>query len=179
MYQLLEEEQPRILETMITVDGCDSSDASITELACSFVHRIATRPKLIPYTNMVKWILDNTDISNREFKTIGQEAIRSFTPDNLRLMYHLLEPQVTYNRQFVDKFVKENEDRMDCTKNWSNNDERIKKDNKSMYSTTSICSPFCFVAFMLCRLFGKPDSNKFSSKWLPLIDAVINATIID
>ena len=38
MYQLLEEEQPRILETTITVGGCDSSNASINDIACSFMH---------------------------------------------------------------------------------------------------------------------------------------------
>ena len=112
---------------------------------------------------MVKWIIDDTDISNKEFKTGSQEVIGSFTPDNLRLMYHLLEPHVTYNRQCFDKFVKENEDPVDCTKNWSNNDERIKKDKNGMYATGSLCSPFCFATAMLCRLFGKPDSNKFSS----------------
>ena len=49
--------------------------ASITELACSFLHRIAVQPKIIPYIDMVKWIIDDADISNREFKTVGQEAI--------------------------------------------------------------------------------------------------------
>ena len=48
-----------------------------------------------------------------------------------------------------------------------------------MYSTMSICAPHSFAVAMLCRLFGKPENNKFSSEWLPLIDAVVNATIID
>ena len=94
-------------------------------------------------------------------------------------MYHPLEPQVTYNRKFVEKFIKENEDPADCTKNWSNNEERIKKDKNCMYATAYVCSPFYFVVAMLYRLLGKPNSNKFSSEWLPLIDAVVNATIID
>jgi len=98
MYQLLEEEQLRILETMIRVDGCDSFDASIHELVCSFLHRIAMQPKIIPYTDMVKWIIDDVDISYREFKTGGHEVIGSFAPYNLRLMYHLPQPWVTYNR---------------------------------------------------------------------------------
>ena len=48
-----------------------------------------------------------------------------------------------------------------------------------MYSIGSLTSPYCFAATMLCRLFGKPDINKFSSEWLPLLDATINATIMD
>lgn len=48
-----------------------------------------------------------------------------------------------------------------------------------MYTTTSICPPYSFAAAMLCRLFGRPDSTKFSPEWLPLIDAVINANIMN
>jgi len=65
MYSLLEEENPKIMEATATASSQGSSEASITELACSFLHRIAARPKIIPYTNMVKWVLDNANIKNR------------------------------------------------------------------------------------------------------------------
>ena len=104
---------------------------------------------------------------------VSQEFIGSFTPDNLRLMYHLPEPQAIYNRKFVEKFAKENEDLAECMKNWSNNEERLKKDKNRMYTTGSLSSPFCFATTMLCRLFGKPDNTKFSSEWLPLINAIV------
>ena len=65
MYNLLEEENPRVMKVTATVGSHSSSEASITELACSFLHRIAARPKILPYTDMVKWILDNVDIRNR------------------------------------------------------------------------------------------------------------------
>ena len=48
-----------------------------------------------------------------------------------------------------------------------------------MYSIGSICPPHSFAAAMLCRLFGKPDSTKFSLEWLSLIDAAVNATIMN
>ena len=48
-----------------------------------------------------------------------------------------------------------------------------------MYSTGSLTSLYCFTAAMLCKLFGKPDINKFSSEWLPLLNATVNATIVD
>ena len=53
------------METTVIVDGHISSDATLTELACSFLHRIAARPKILPYTDMVKWIIDDADISDR------------------------------------------------------------------------------------------------------------------
>jgi len=78
----------------------------------------------------------------------------------------------------MEMFVKENNDPMDCTRAWSNNEEKIKKDKNGMYSTTSICPPYSFVAAMLCWLFGRPNNTKFSPDWFPLIEAIINPTVI-
>jgi len=178
MYSLLEEENPRVMEVKATTDSRRSFEASITELACSFLHRIVARPKILPYTDMVKWVLDSADITDRKFKSRGQDLIGSFTPQYLRLMDHLPELQETYNKKFVEKFSKD-EDLVECTKNWSAREEPLKKDKHGMYSTSSLSSPYCFVVAMLCRLFGRPDSNKFSSEWLPLLDAATNATIMD
>lgn len=92
-------------------------------------------------------------------------------------MYHLPEPQVTYNKQFMENFGKENEDLAECTKDWLRRDEPLKRDKHGMYSTGSLTSPYCFTIAMLCRLFGTPDINKYSSEWLPLLDSATNATI--
>ena len=72
MYSLLEEENPKRMEVTSTVDPHGSSEASVTDLDCSFLHRIAARPKILPYADMVKWVLDSVDI-NKQFKTQGQE----------------------------------------------------------------------------------------------------------
>jgi len=76
-------------------------------------------PKILSYIDMVKWIIDDTKISDKEFKTASQEVMGSFTLENLRLMYHLPEPQAIYNKKFVEKFTKEIEDLAECRKNWS------------------------------------------------------------
>lgn len=76
MYSLLEEEDPKVMEVTANAGSRGSSEASITDLACSFLHRIVARPKLLPYTNMVKWVLDNVDIMYKEFKAQNQERLR-------------------------------------------------------------------------------------------------------
>lgn len=178
MYNLFEEENPRVMEVTVTVASQGSSEATTKDLTCSFLHWVAAMPKILPYTDMIKWVLDGTDIKNRQFKTQGQRLIGSFSPQDLKLMYHLPEPQEVYNRQFIEKFTKENYDLEECIKDWSRRDETLKNDKHGMYSNGSLTSPYCFAAAMLCRLFGKPDINKFSSEWLPLLDAAINATIM-
>jgi len=76
MYNLLEEENPRVMEVAATTGSNSSSEASIIELACSFLHRIVARPKILPYTDMVKWILEKIDIRNRHFKTQAMYQVR-------------------------------------------------------------------------------------------------------
>lgn len=91
-------------------------------------------------------------------------------------MYDLLESQNLYNKQFLEKFAKENEDPADVMWTWRENEGKIKKDKVGMYSTTSISPPHSFATAMLCRMFNKPDSTKFSPEWMRLIDATINTT---
>ena len=59
------------------------------------------------------------------------------------------------------------------------NEGKIKKDKNDMYTTASIFPPHSFATTMLCRLFGKLDSTKFSPEWLPLIDAAVNTTVMN
>jgi len=69
MYNLLEEENPRVMEVVATTGSNSFSKASLSELACSSLHRIAARPKILPYTDMVNWIMDSAEIRNKQFKT--------------------------------------------------------------------------------------------------------------
>ena len=92
MYNLLEEENPVVMKVLATAGSSNTSEATLKELACSFLHRIAARPRILPYTDMVRWVLDSADISDRQFKTPSEELIGSFTIEDLRLMYKLPEP---------------------------------------------------------------------------------------
>ena len=97
MYRLLEEEKPRIMKVTAVAGAPRSSEASLEDLACSFLHRIAARPKILPYTDMIKWIFDDAELKGRQFKVHGHGLVGSFAAQDLKLMYHLPEPQVTYN----------------------------------------------------------------------------------
>ena len=103
----------------------------------------------------------------------------SFKPDNLRLIYHLLESQKLYNKEFLEHFAKENEDSMDVTQTWKLGGGKLKWDKTGMYSITSLSAPHSFTTIMMCRLFGNLNNSKFSMEWLLLIDATVNATIVN
>ena len=78
MHNVLEDENPKVLEFKATTDAKISSEVSYFEATCSFLHKIAARPKILPYTDMVKWIKDNVDISDRTFWNSRQEIMGSF-----------------------------------------------------------------------------------------------------
>jgi len=52
---------------------------------------------------------------NRWFKVHGQGLNGSFVAHDLKLMYHLPEPQTTYNKKSMEKFVKENQNLAETT----------------------------------------------------------------
>ena len=106
MYKLLEDENPVVIKVAATAGSKDTSKATLRDLACSFLHRMAARPRILPYTDMVRRVLDSTDISDRQFRTPSEELIGSFTIEDLRLMYKLPEPQATFNRKFMEEFAK-------------------------------------------------------------------------
>lgn len=138
MHNLLEEENPKALETKATIDADDSSDASYFEPACSFLHKIDARLKILPYTDMVIWIIDNVDISDRTFKNSKHQVMGSFKPDNLRQMYHLLEPQKINDKAFIENFSKENEDPMDVLQNWRSDSNKFRGENSYVPNCTSV-----------------------------------------
>ena len=102
MYNLLEEENPKVLVTKATSDAKFSSEAYYFEVACSFLHIIVVRHKIFPYTNMVRWIINNMDISDRTFINSRHEVIWSFKLEKLLRMYHLPEPQKLYDKAFIE-----------------------------------------------------------------------------
>ena len=110
MYNLLEEEKPMPWEIKAKTDAEVQSDASYLEAACSFLQIIPARPKKLPYTNMVKWVVDNVNISDRTFRNARHEVMGSFTLDNLHQMYQLPEPQKLYDKDFLQHFTKKKED---------------------------------------------------------------------
>ena len=53
-YNLLEAEQPKVTVIEASVDVLKKSDATLKDLANSFLHRIAAREQVLPYTDVVR-----------------------------------------------------------------------------------------------------------------------------
>jgi hypothetical protein len=92
-YNLLEGEQPEATVTEASVDELRKSEATLKDLADSFLHRIAAREQVLPYTDVVRWAIEEITLTNRTFHTKDGRIFGSFKPDDLRRMYHLPNPE--------------------------------------------------------------------------------------
>lgn len=78
-------------------------------MACCFLHRIVARAKVLPYTNVVRWVVEKNPVTNGTFCATGGSIFGSFQPDDLTKMYHLPKPKKQYKKVFLEAFAKEKE----------------------------------------------------------------------
>jgi len=103
----------------------------------------------------------------------------SFQPDDLRQMYHLPAPEKKYNKAFLEKFRNENDIESEPIWDWRQNPAKHKHESLGKYSISSLASPYCYAAVMMCRLWGLHDSSIFTIEMVPLIEAECNNDIMD
>ena len=118
IYALRENENLKEIEEEATVDGTDESENTLNDLASSFLHQIAARVKVLPYNDMVKWVIQSINIIDRAFFTTAGRMFGSFKPEDVKRMYHLLNPQQHYNKSFLEAFAKENQIKSNPIKQW-------------------------------------------------------------
>jgi hypothetical protein len=72
----------------------DSSDNEKDDLTTKYkivvqaeMHKVAVRPCLLPYYDMIRWALDHVDISTRTVISEQKVTVGTFRPENLQAMY--------------------------------------------------------------------------------------------
>jgi hypothetical protein len=149
------------------------------------MHKIAARPRLLPYYDMVRWALDHVDILTRTIFNEQREVFGSFRPEHLQAMYKLSPtPNCTYNAEFLEGFkMKECEqyerNLFDLIKEWVSHPTKFRADTHGIYSIYSLEPQFKYVAMMACRLYGKEDTTHFFLPWVSLIHTVVEGFSFD
>lgn len=161
------------------MDLLRKSESTLKDLADSFLHRIAAREQILPYTDVVRWAIEEIPILDRTFSTRDGRIFGSFKPDDLRQMYHFPEPEKIYNKAFLEKFASENEIESEPIKDWRQNPNKHKHESSGKYSVDSLASPYCYAGIMMCRLWGLHDSANFTIEMVPLMEAAVNSIIMD
>lgn len=118
IYNLIEVEEPDEVSEEATADSTNKSEASLKDLTDSYLHRITAKEKILPCTDVVRWVVEEIPVSNRTFFIVDGRIFGSFQPDDLRKMYHFPEPKNKYNKAFLEKFAEENETESAPIKQW-------------------------------------------------------------
>jgi hypothetical protein len=105
--------------------GDDETEEQATKykiVAQSELHKIVTRPRLMPYNDMISWALENVDIPTRTIFNSQKVAIGSFQPEHLQVMYKSsIAPNFIYNANFLVDF-----DKKECAQYGKNLPDLIK-----------------------------------------------------
>lgn len=88
IYDTLEKEKPKVTIVHITIDESVPSGDTLNDLSNSFLHRIMARSKIFPYTDMVKWVIESINITDRALLPADGRMFGSFKPKDLKRMYH-------------------------------------------------------------------------------------------
>jgi hypothetical protein len=170
----------------------DSSDNEKDDLATKYkiviqaeMHKIAARPRLLPYYDMIRWALDHVDILTGYIISKQKVTIGTFKPEHLQAMYQLSPtPNFSHNVEFLEGFKwKECEqygiNLSDLIKDWVSHPAKFKADGNGVYSISSLEPQFKYIAMMTYRLYGKEDTTHFFLPWVPLIHTVIEGCSFD
>jgi hypothetical protein len=170
----------------------DSSDNKKDDMTTKYkivvqsgMHRVAARPWLLPYYNMVRWALDHVDIPTRTIMNKQRVTIGTFMPEHLQTMYKLpTTSDYTYGTEFLDEFKDKECEQYDKTmssliKDWVSNTAKFRADSHNIYSTASLEPQQKYVAMMTSRLFWREDTLHFFIAWVPLMFRVAEGSSFD
>jgi hypothetical protein len=121
----------------------DNLSTKYKSIAQEEMHKIATRPKLLPYIDMIKWALDHVDIPTQTIFNSQKVAIESFRPEHIQVMYKLsATSNFVYNTICLENFSNKECDQFgksvsDMIKDWCSRPEKFRAKSHDVYSISS------------------------------------------
>jgi hypothetical protein len=138
----------------------DSSDNEKDDLSTKYkiiaqeeIHKITVRLDLLPYCDMIRWVLDHVDIPTKMIFNKQKVMIGTFMPEHLRAMYKF-SPTLNHNHnaKFLEGFKKEYEKYAkilsDLIKDWVSHPITFRADTNEIYSISSLEPQFKYIAMM-------------------------------
>jgi hypothetical protein len=170
----------------------DSSDNKKYDLTTKYkivvqveMHKVGARPCLLPYYDMIQWVLDHVDIPTKTIISEQKVTVGTFRPENLQAMYKLSPTSnFTYNAEFLEYFKqkeceKYNKRLSDLIKDCVSQPVKFRVDINGVYSISSLEPQFKYITMMTCRLYGRKDTTHFFLPWVPLMHTVAKGCSLD
>jgi hypothetical protein len=149
------------------------------------MHKVAARPRLLPYYDMIRWALDHVDISPRTIISEKKVTIGTFRPKHLQAMYQLSPtPNFSHDVEFLESFKRKECEQYgrnlsDLIKDWVSHPVKFRADGNGVYSISSLEPQFKYITMMTYRLYRREDTTHFFLLWVPLIHIVAEGCSFD
>jgi hypothetical protein len=133
----------------------NDSKNHLRDIAESKIYKIAARPRLMMYNDMVSWALENIDIPTRSILNDQVVIIGSFRQEHIQVMYKLSpNPKYIYNAEFIDEFqrkecIEAEKTYPDLIKGCWRCPSKFRADTNGNYATDSLNEYMVYVAMML------------------------------
>lgn len=138
-----EVEGPKVKVKIVIVNNeTPTSEETLQDVTNSFFHRFGARPHTFPYTNMVRWVVETTYITERKLQTQKHTTIGLFIENSFQEMYHLPDPQWIYDKKYAEKFFKKHGDPTDSIKEQRSDPNKHKKEEYGKYYIDSLTYSF-------------------------------------
>jgi hypothetical protein len=181
-----------ILQSKFVSCSDDSSDNENDDLSTKYkivaqeeMQKISARPQLLPYCDMIRWVLDHVDIPTRMIINEQKVTIGTFRPEHLWVMYKLSHiPKLTHNAKFIEGFKKKEckkyaRSLSDLIKDWVSHLAKFRADTNGIYSISSLEPQFKYIEMMACKLYRRENTTHFFLLWVPLIHTVAEGFSFD
>ena len=132
----------------------------------SALMKVATRPELFPCSEVIGWILSRADVTRMILENTEKQGYAAYNPAYVSMAYNLPTPQ-TY---LTESWLKEIKlDMVDTIKKMMILGKKFHTRPSREYETSTLCTPYRFIALILNIIFGRENGKIFKIGWVPVI----------
>ena len=139
-------------------------DMSIyVNIEISSLMKVATRPELFPCVEVIGWILPRADVTRMILANTTKQGYDAYSPAYVSMAYNLPTSQ-TY---LIESWLKElNLDMVDIVKKMMIPGKKLRTRPSREYETSTLHTPYRFIALMLNRIFGRANGKSLKMGWI-------------
>lgn len=146
----------------------DLYDDELVKIQRYEIYKIASRPTVLPVTDMVQWVATHVDFCHLAIVADNRKVLGFLMPENFQSIYHLKPAEVKCNKEYLDNFYIANPKAHMLMNPWYQEEEYFKdRAGNSKYNTIPFIPSIQYLTTMLSRLHGEADCMFFKSGWSP------------
>lgn len=84
IYNRIEDKHPKIIVIEAKNESIKLLGVQFKHISYSFLHKIGARAKILPYTHMIRWVVENLSIEDMQFMKSKMELMGSFKAEELK-----------------------------------------------------------------------------------------------